>query len=373
MTCAAGMASRAVLLGLALTAIPAIAGALSLPSWLVFATEASDPGPPRPVVTEILEDDAQAMRWVPGVVASRTQVTMAFQSLGRMVARHVELGDRVEAGARLAELATEDLAASTRAARAATDAAEVQVRTAQSTLERTQALASRGVASNAQLEQAQRAAAAAEAAVAQARSELLRAEDAEGFAIMSAPFAGVVSAIYEAPGAVVGAGAPVLQLSAEDRREAVIDLPETALAGLPADAAFTVWQRIQPAVEVPAVLDRIDPLADRATRTRRAYLSLPPDAPFRLGALIRARLGTAGAPALTVAAEAVFERDGGSWVWSVMRRADGAQVVAVPVSTGAELQGRVVITAGLAEGDEVVVRGVRSLEDGQAVGRRVEP
>lgn len=367
------MRRRAVLLAVALGLVPLSVGALSLPSWLVFATEAADPGPPRPVVTEILEDGAEALRWIPGVVASRTQVTMAFQTLGRMVTRQVELGDRVEAGDQLAALAMEDLAATTRAARAAADAAEVQVRIARTTLERTQALASRGVASKAQLEQAQRAAVAAEAALAQARSELVRAKDAEGFAIMVAPFAGVVSAIYEAPGAVVGAGAPVLQLSAEDRREAVIDLPETVLARLPAGAAFTVWQRVQPAVEIAAVLDRIDPLADSATRTRRAYLSLPPDAPFRLGALIRARLGAAGAPVLTVAAEAIFERDGGLWVWSVTRGADGASVTAVPVVTGAELHGRVVVTDGLSEGDEVVVRGVRSLGEGQAVGRRVEP
>lgn len=359
---------------LALAPLPA--AALSLPGWLdlaIGASQPTDPGPPRPVVTEILADGAQATGWVPGVIASRTQVMMAFQALGRMVTRHVDLGDRVQAGERLAELATEDLAANTRAARAAAEAAEVQLTTAQGTLERTRALVARGVASDAQLEQAQRAAAAAAAAASQARSEVLRAEDAEGFAMMVAPFAGVVSAVYEAPGAVVGAGAPVLQLSAEDRREAVIDLPETSLAGLPRDAAFTVWQRVEPEVEIAAVLDRIDPLADSATRTRRAYLRLPPEAPFRLGALVRARLGTAGAPVLTVPAEAIFQRDGAPAVWCVLRDGDAAHVEAVLVVLGGELQGRVIVTEGLAAGDEIVIRGVRSLAEGQAVGRRVDP
>lgn len=376
--------ARALTLACVLTVAAAVpAAALSLPGWLGFAGTAQESGPPRPVVTEILKDRGEALRWVPGVIASRTQVDMAFQTLGRMVMRHVDLGERVAVGDLLAELATEDLAANTRAAQAALDAAEVELSTATSTLDRVQTLSARNVASEAQLEQAQRAAAAAHAAAAQARSELVQARNSEGFATMNAPFAGVVSAVYEAPGAVVGAGAPVLQLSAEDEREAVIDLPETALAGLPRDASFSVWQRTQPEVEIPARLDRIEPLADTATRTRRLHLRLPPDAPFRLGALVRARLGTAGDPVLTVASEAVFERDGRSWVWCVVRDKTGAgegseaggdaHVMAVPVKTGAELQGRIIIRAGLRAGDEIVIRGVRSLEDRQAVGRRVAP
>lgn len=362
----------ALALALAVVA-PLPAAALSLPPWLRFFTEAADAGPPRPVVTEILEDRGEAARWIPGVVASRTQVSMAFQSLGRMITREADLGDRVAQGDVLAELATEDLEDTTRAARAAAEAAGVQLRTALATLERTTALTSRNVASAAQLEQAQRAAAAAEAAEAQARSELVRAEDAQGFARIVAPFAGVISAVYEAPGAVVGAGAPILQLSADDRREAVIDLPETALAGLPRDAVFTVWQRTAAEAAVPARLDRIEPLADAATRTRRLYLSLPADAPFRLGALVRARLGAPGEPVLTVPAEALFQREGNPHVWCVIRKGDQAHVKATAVTRGADFRDRVVVTAGLSEGNEIVIRGVRSLVEGQPVGRRVDP
>lgn len=347
--------------------------AFDLPSWLRFRSEASTAGPPRPVVTEIVEDRDDAMRSVPGVVSSRTQVTMAFQTLGRMVARHVDLGDRVAAGDLLAELATEDLRATSRAAAAAVDAAEVQLSTARTTLERTKALAQRNVASAAQLEEAQRGMAAAEAAAEQARSELVQARDAEGFARMTAPFAGVVSAVYEAQGAVVSSGAPILQLSADDAREAVIDLPEAGLVALPRNPVFTVWQGSDPDHVVTAPLDRVDPLADLATRTRRLYLTLPPDAPFRLGALIRARLGSAGEPALTLPDAAVFDRDGQSHVWRVTRQADSAQVQAVAVEAGPSFRGRRLIALGITAGDEVVIRGVHSLSDGQAVGRRVDP
>jgi len=366
------MKQLVVMAALALAAGPA--AALGLPDWLGLDTHAEEvAGPPRPVVSVIIEDQGADARWIPGVVASRTQVQLGFQTLGRMIARPVDLGDQVAEGQLLAQLSTDDLAASTRAARAALDAAEVQQRTAAATLERTEALAARNVASNAQLEQAQQAAVAAAAAVEQARSQLLQAEDAESVARMEAPFAGVVSAIYEAPGAVVGAGAPVLQLSAEDRAEVVIDLPEQALIGLEPGAPFTVWHRNDPTAEVISVLDRIDPIADSATRTRRLYLSLPADAPFRLGALVRARFGTAEAPSLSLPAEALLASDQGSFVWRVLRQGDAAHVERVPVEAAAPFRGRVSITSGLEEGQEVVVRGVRSLSSGQAVGRRLEP
>lgn len=364
---------KALIVLAATLALSLPAHALGWPSWLGFESRADEPLPPRPVVSEIVEDRGHDARWVPGVVASRTQVTMAFQTLGRMVSRPVDLGDRVEQGDVLANLASEDLAATTRAAEAALAAAEVQRDTARLALERAQALVARNVASTAQLEQAQRAAAAAEAGAEQARSALVQARDAEGYARMTAPFSGVVSAVYEVPGSVLGAGTPVLQLSAEDQREAVIDLPEAALAGLPADAVFSIWQRTDPDRQVRAVLNRVDPIADAATRTRRLYLTLPADAPFRLGALIRARLGTASEPVLTFSSAAIFQRDGRPHVWRVQRRENGAHVEAVPVSIAGDFQGRILLAQGLEPGDEVVIRGVNSLTDGQPVGERVQP
>lgn len=359
------------ILGLCTTAQGA--AALSLPSWLQFSSKAQEGGPPHPVVSMILEDRGAEARWIPATIESRTQVDMAFQTLGRIVERRVDLGDRVRKGDLLAEMATEDLVANTRAARANLQSAQVQFDTARTTLTRTQALARRSVVSDAQLEQAQRAAIAASAAVEQARGELMQAEDAEGFARMVAPFDGVISAVYEAPGSVVGAGAAVLQLSADDEREAVIDLPEATLSSLPKDAIFSIWHRNAPEHQVPAVLDRIEPRADTATRTRRVHLRLQEDADFLLGSLVRAHLGTMNDPALVIPTAAIFQRDDQPHVWRVRRDGDSGHVDAVPIETTASLLDQVVVSAGLEEQDEIVIRGVNSLQDGQAVGRRVAP
>ena len=83
---------------LAALAMAAPVHALSLPDWLDFDSPVEVAVPIRPVVSEIVEDRGHDARWIPGVVGSRTQVTMAFQTLGRMMSRPVDLGDRVERG-----------------------------------------------------------------------------------------------------------------------------------------------------------------------------------------------------------------------------------------------------------------------------------
>ena len=366
---------RASLIAAGLVAVLLVAPgarAFELP-WGNKTAEETPAGPPRPVVTEFVSDSDFKGRSVPGVIMARSQVTMAFQTLGRLVDRPVDLGDDVAVGDVLAELDPDDLEDNVRAAAAAVDTAEVQLATVRSTAERTRALAARNVATTAQLEQSEQALAAAQAAAEQARSELVRARDTEGFARMTAPFAGVISAVHANPGAVLNAGDPVLQLSGQDAREAVIDLPEAALSQMGEDAVFTVWQNDGTDNETRATVDRIEPLADSATRTRRVHLALEQGHELRLGALIRVRLASETQIAMTLPEAAVIRDGDQTYVWRVTRDGDSATVARVPVALGAGLLGLVFVEEGLSQGDEVVTRGVHSLSEGQQVGRRVEP
>ena len=395
-----------VLCAALLAAAAGPAGALELPFLGKGEAEAPPPSPPRPVVTEFAADTAAFNRSIPGVVAAVTEVRMAFQTLGRMTARPVDVGDRVAQGDLLARLAPEDLEGGVRAAEAAVAAAEVNLTTAENTAERARALASRNVASTAQLEQAEQGLAAAQSAVAQTRAQLESARNAEGFAVMTAPIAGVISDVQAAPGAVVAAGDPIMTLSSEDRLEARIDLTETQLRGLAPGDPFTIWR--DPATEagraeaegegaevsepaqaasaaaaqtsppVEGIVSRIAPVADAQTRLRRVHLALPmavgETSGLRIGSLIRARRAGADALRLTVpAAAVVVGPEGGAGVWTVTRQGDGGTVALTPVTLGATEGGRTEVTGGLTPGAEVVVRGVHSLTQGQAVGPRVAP
>lgn len=364
--------TRTMILAALVALFPAVSGAISLP-W-GGGDKPAAPLPPPPVVSEIVALTDPAARSVPGVIAARVEVALGFQTLGRLISRPVDLGDRVATGDLLAELNPDDLDSDVRAAEAAVESARTQLATAEATASRTRALAARSVASQAQLEQAERGLASARAAADQAQSQLIRARDAASFAVMRAPFDGVISATFQNPGAVVSAGEPVLQLSDENEREAVIDLPEAALAGLDDGSRFVVYSSGEQApYEVGAVLRQIDPMADAATRTRRLHLRLDDPQAFRLGALIRARLASEGAEVLTVPQQAIAGNPEEPYLWIVTRNGDSATVLARPVTLGASIEGRVTVASGLSAGEEIVTRGVNSLTEGQPVGRSVKP
>src|SRR5690606_4927608 len=97
------------------------------------------------------------------------------------------------------------------------------------------------------------------------------------------------------PGGAVAAGQPVLRLAATDEREVAIDLTEQDVAAHPVGTRFIVRLVANAEVAAEATLNRIDPVAFAATRTRTAHLTLRNAArDFRLGALV---LGTRAAEA----------------------------------------------------------------------------
>ena len=368
------MTRPALLSSLLLAAL--MAGTLHLP-WARAAIEV--PGP-RPVVSEVLSDHAAMARPIPGFVAARNEVALAFLTLGRVTDRRVDLGDLVDQGAVVARLDPEDLDGQVRSAEAAVAAARAQFDTTLATAERTRHLATRDVASTAQLEQVENTLASAVAVLQQARSQLIRARDQQGFAEITAPFDGVVTAVWAEPGEVVQAGAPIVTLSDRGLREAVIDLTETELAGMQPGAPWKVWREDWPDLCYTATVDRIAPLADTRTRTRRVHLSLPPEAPFRLGALIRAMREDQDRQDLTLPASAILQgaagqplEPGPAQVWVVTRSNPEAGTVARrSVTIGLRADGRVDV-AGLPAGTEVVTRGIHTLSEGETVARSVEP
>lgn len=357
---------RSVILALLLP-LPAFA-------WPWSAEPEEKPAPLRPVVSVILDDSPTQTHSLPGAIRAGTEVALAFQTLGRMTTRQVDVGAVVTKGQLLATLDPEDLQAEVRAAQAAASAALVDYETALATTERTRALVKRNVATTAQLEQAERALASAEASRDQTQSELVRAQGSEGYAEMRAPFDGVISAVDATPGAVVNAGQAVMHLSSQDRLEAVIDLQPAMISRIRPGDAFEIWSENHPELISRAHVSRIEPVADVATRTRRVRLELDRSDSFRLGALIRARPASGGLRLITLPTAAILARDGEPNVWVVTRQGDTARVALRQIQIR-ELPIPDVVTAteGLTPGEEIVIRGVHSLVDNQPVGARVTP
>ncbi|MCB2115445.1 MAG: efflux RND transporter periplasmic adaptor subunit [Rhodobacteraceae bacterium] len=325
---------------------------------------------PRPVVTVIVDEGTESAITYVGTVVARIEADLGFPLAGTIAERPVSAGDLVAAGEVLARLDPTDLDAALQAAEAGVTVAEAQLRSARDTSGRVEELVRRGVASATQSEDAARALVAAEAQMERARATLVRASDQRGLATLTAPQAGVVTAVAAEPGAAVSAGQAVLTLAGTEAREIVIDLSEADVARFPTGTAFAAVLGANPAIAATAILDRVDPVADRSTRTRRLHLSVAeaPEA-FRLGALVRVSVASGAGGGVVLPAAAVRTTSDGTSVWVIDRSDNRAHLT--PIRLGAPAGDFVLVTEGVAPGDEVLVRGIHSIEDGQVVGPRV--
>ncbi|MCW1918210.1 efflux RND transporter periplasmic adaptor subunit [Rhodobacter sp. KR11] len=318
----------------------------------------------RPVVTEIVSADALRARSFTGVIEAEHQSALAFQTAGRVAQLGLAVGDRVTKGQLLATLDQVTLDEDVTTARAALSSAQAAAELAAANFARVTELNARGVASVQGLDAARQGRDTSAAGAEAAAANLRRALDALGFGALTAPEDGVVLSIAVKPGTVVAPGTAVVTLALGTGREAVLDLPADYLSLVDTGSPFTLFSRVTDAAPLTGHLRLIEPVAETATRSRRVRVTLP-EAPdlWRIGALVRAELAEGGAPVITLPDSAIA--DGAVWVVDARRHAQKT-----PVTVGAPLGDRVVIAQGLTAGQEVVVRGVNSLTQGQELGAR---
>ena len=306
-----------------------------------------------------------------GEVRARYETDLAFRVAGRVTARKVEVGSQVRAGQVLATLDPQDYALAASAARSQLAAAEAEARLARQDLQRYVELRAQNFISQAELDRRRTAAEAAEAQARQLRADAARLGNQQAYTRLTAPHAGVVTSLSFESGQVVAAGQPVATLARTGELEVRIDVPENALDALRAarNPGIRLWSA--PDRDYAGRLREVSPMADAASRTYRARISLlHPDAAVKLGMTATVEIGGESAPALSVSQTALFKIDGKPQVWVVNPQT--RKVAARSVQIG-ELSGeRAAIVSGLAAGEWVVTAGVHKLAPGQQV-RLTEP
>jgi RND family efflux transporter MFP subunit len=109
-----------------------------------------------------------------------------------------------------------------------------------------------------------------------------------------------------------------------------------------------------------AVVDRLTPKGDPETKTFRAYLSLPDNTPLMIGMSIEANIVVREVEdVVLVPAEAIVD--------GVVQVAKGDRVVFADVDTGIRGSGKVEITNGVTDGDQVISPYLVDLEDGARI------
>ena len=289
-------------------------------------------------------------------IRPRRIATLRAEAPGRIVALPAERGQRVEANTILARLDTGRTAAAVGAANAGIEQATANL--AQMTRERDLAerLAAQGSLAQQQLDRARDAVALAQAGLAQAQAQYRLTRRGLTEAVLRAPFAGTVVELTVEEGEFVAPGAPMLVLVDASELEARVLLdPRQALDIQPgASASATVFARDDE--QFSARVLRVSEVVD--SRTRRLPVDvevLDPQGRLRPGLMARIAVSTGPAEDVLVVPEAaVFPRFGRDHVYQVVDGVARRQEITVR----SRRAGRVLVSAGLREGAEVIVAGL---------------
>jgi RND family efflux transporter MFP subunit len=324
----------------------------------------------RPVqVQRVAFEHVNPSREFVGVVRARTESDLGFRVAGKMIARKVNVGDRVHAGEVIAQLDPQDLRLQVESAEAELAAATSNLSQAKADFDRYDTLRTRGYASSADHERKKAARDEAGGRLERARRSLDLARNQLDYSDLKADADGVITATLAEPGQVVALGQAVARLAHRGEKEAVVALPETWLAeARKAKASVRLWSDKDRSFS--ASLRELSPQADTATRTYAARFTIEEaDDTVAYGMTATVTLSNAGEDrAAKVPLSAILNRGTGPSVFVVD---DANALVSRPVRVAAFTEESALVTDGIRDGEKVVTLGVQKLEAGRKV-RAVE-
>jgi RND family efflux transporter MFP subunit len=277
---------------------------------------------PSVFVSPVRNDSGSEQRVLSGSLLPRVEAELAFRTGGKVTARLVDLGQSVRAGQSLARIDSTDYQLAVQAAADQQRAAEVDAVQAASDAARFKRLLADGSVGAADAERQQARADAAAALLAQALKQSELARNRASYAVLTAPFDGVVTSVRFETGQMIDDSQPVLSLAQPGELEVQVDIPESMITGL------KTWQASMRLGEtsdepVPLQLRELSPSATAATRTFRARYALAAPAPaprtdLRMGMTAEVRLQQPGRMAgaeLPISALLVSCRASRAWRW----------------------------------------------------------
>jgi len=327
----------------------------------------------RPVKTIVVSAGTGAEKLVQtGEIRPSEETSLGFRIDGRIVTRLVDVGAVVKAGDVIATLDPSDSENQLKAAKAQLDSAVTAEKLALSNFKRLKQLAPGGAVSEAQLEQAESDHEASLSARKSAEANVTSAQDRLTFTALTATSEGVVSAVTANPGQVVSAGQEVVRLAALAGRDAVFDVSESLVNSKAGHPTVLVTLLSDPTVQAVGHIRDVSPVADPVTRTIRVRVTLEqPDAAFGFGATVQGSIDKPASDQLVVPASAMTRDGTEPAVYVVDPATSQLQLKKVSVSRYSDQD--VFISAGLTDGERVVVAGVGKLRPGLIVRLLTEP
>jgi len=329
--------------------------------------KAPSPAPARMVLAHTVQlGDTAVQAEYAGEVRARHEVNLAFRVGGKLLARNVDVGDRVSAGQELARLDAADLALAVAGAEANLAATAAERAFANAEVLRYRDLRAQQFVSQALLDAKETALKAAEQRYRALAAQSSLAGNQRAYSELRADAAGVVAAVLAEVGQVVAAGQPVIKLAKSGELEVLVAVPENRVNALAKAGEVTVTLWAAADKHYRGRLREIAPQADPVTRTFAARIAiLNADADVRLGQTARVVQQQAATNAVTlIPLGSVFQQGKQPAVWLIDKE---GRVQLRPVRVAAWREDGVAVSGGLRAGERIVAAGAHKLVAGEMV------
>ena len=357
---------------------PARLGVLSL-VVLISALMACKEQPPPPIETvrairtiTLTEPASGRMRRFSGVVEAADSSSVSFEVPGNVQEINVDVGERISKGQVLAVLDERTFGLNVKAAEADVGRAEVELRDAQSDLERLQRIAGqdRGAISQRSLDQAEARYGSARNNVSYNTSRLnLVKRDLER-TVLRAPFDGVISKRYVDPFQQVALGQKLFDLHMEGAMEAAVSVPESEIEyiylGLPGEVRFpAIPEQVHKGIvtEVSKVAGGANAFPVKVT----IEADNPRIRPGITAEVILLLGDEQGETAYLIPIEALAPGGSESKSYVFVFDPETSTVKKTAIESGSFRANNIVVKKGLRAGDIIAAAGVSFLRDGQKV------
>jgi multidrug efflux system membrane fusion protein len=323
----------------------------------------------RPVKVTRIVDQGDSVMSFAGEVRARYETILSFRVAGKVLARQVDVGDRVRKGQVLAQLDQNDYRLSVQDLRAQLASAVANRDFLRDEVSRYRELVTQNVISPPEFDRHQTAYTTARERAAALDAQLGHALNHLAYTELLSDRDGVVTALEVEKGQVVSAGQAVVKLAQLDEKEIHFDVPEHRVPKLTRRQGvhITLWtdreQRLKGQIR------EIASAADPASRTYRVKATLLEDRETaQLGMTATVWVPSNTSSRMTIPLSAVFtpqNQPGQPQVWLVDEQT--GTVRSAPVQVGEPLDGEHITVTGLVSGQLLVSAGVQRLAEGQAV------
>lgn len=345
-------------------------------SFLLGACQKEVTEPPkriRAVKTIVVSEHASdRLRKFPGTVEPVDTSNISFEVDGVVQEVRVDVGDRFEQGAVLAVLDKQPFRLNVESAKAALSRARAQLEERQSAYERERRIQAEdpGATTEKAVEQAQAAFESQRQNVSFTQAQLDLAMRDLANTELRAPFKGTVSERFLQPSEAAARGQHVLGVYAEDAMQVAVSIPEQLIGGVRSGLKGQVLLANRPDNPYEAVVSEVGSAATTANAFPVTALISDADERVRPGMTAELILVFSSAETQTaylLPVHAILPGVENKERYVFLFDKDSSTVRKKTVQSKGVLGNQVMITAGIAPGDVIVVAGVPFLRDGQEV------